>query len=90
MNIIREWKVVMAKRKSRGPIIDPLMEKLDKLRCNEVKVLSDNKISDDQKAWSQAMIQQERAKVMKQIRRVMLMEQLQKNGKTPEELHIKI
>ena len=66
----------MTKKKSRGPIIDPLMEKLDKLRCNEVMVLTDNKISDDEKEWSLKMIQQERAKVMKQIRRAMLMEKL--------------
>lgn len=90
MNIIREWKVVMTNRISRGPVIDQLRDKLKKLRYKEVMMLADNKMSDTEKARYQEMIRKERSKVASQMQRAMLIEELKKNNKTPEELHIKI
>lgn len=80
----------MTNRISKGPVIDQLSDKLKRLRYKEVMVLADNKMSDAEKAKCQEMIQKERSKVASQMRRAMLIEELKKNNKTPEELHIKL
>ena len=80
----------MTKRVSKGTIIDQLSDKLRDLRTQEAKTLMDDKMSPVEKEKTLAMIEQERLKAKKLMGRAMLLENIKKSNRTPEELNIKI
>ncbi len=80
----------MTKRISKGPVIDSLSDKLKELRFQEYKLKIDSTIDEAKRAELLKQVEDERLKVKKLMGQQMLKEKIDKEGLTPEQLHIKL
>ena len=80
----------MTKRISKGPVIDSLSDKLKDLRFQEYKLKIDSTIDEVKRAELLKQVEAERLKVKKLMGQQMLKEKIDKEGLTPEQLHIKL
>ncbi len=80
----------MTKRISKGPVIDSLSDKLKELRFQEYKLKIDSTIDEAKRAELLKQVEAERLKVKKLLGQQMLKEKFDKEGLTPEQLHIKL